>query len=99
LTSPTVANGYRMQARAATGGTTSSKGDGSTGAAPIWLKLVRAGNLFSAFASSTGADGDWKAITDPVTVTMPQSILVGLAVTSHTEPTTATAVFDNVSVR
>jgi hypothetical protein len=61
-----------------------------------WLKLVRSGNVFTAF---TGQDGtNWQQIGQPQTVQMSTAVSVGLAVTSHTNSVVSTAVFDSVTV-
>ena len=63
---------------------------------PYWAKLVRSGNTFSAYQSSDGVN--WIQIGSNVTVTMAQSVFVGLAVTSGSASTLTTATFDNVSI-
>ena len=95
LVTPTIANGFRFQSRATTGGTTDRSFSGS-GTAPHWLRLVRAGNTFTASHSTDGSS--WVAIGPAVTVTMGSTVLVGLAVTSHAAGNLATAVFDSVSI-
>jgi len=93
LVTPTAANGFRFQARATTGGTTDRSFSG-TGTAPRWLRLVRTGNSFSAFHSTDGSS--WTAIGPAVTVSMTATVLVGLAVTSHTYGVLSIVTFDNV---
>jgi hypothetical protein len=95
LVSPTPANGYRWQRRTATGGSSSSTAGGN-GAIPVWLRVTRTGNSFAGFTSSNGTS--WTPIGSPVTITMPATIRVGLAVTSHADGTLASGVFDNVSI-
>jgi regulation of enolase protein 1 (concanavalin A-like superfamily) len=93
LTSPTATNAYRLQARLATdGATTTEKGDAGT--APIWLRLVRRGNTIT---GSTSTDGQsWTAVGASKTVGA-GALSVGLAVTSHAAGP-ATATFDSVSL-
>ncbi len=95
LTSPTAANLYRFQRRTATNGTSTGTAGGN-GAVPVYLKIDRTGNVFSGFTSVDGIN--WTAIGAPLTMALPATILVGLAVTSHVDGTLATAVFDNVTV-
>ena len=92
LVSP--AKGVNFQRRVTTGGiTTSTAGTAST--APRWVKVTRAGNLFSAYESS---DGTTWTLIGTETISMNSSVFIGLAVTSHsTSP--ATAAFDNVSIQ
>ena len=87
--------GVAMQYRAATGGSTVHAG-GAAGAAPGWVRLTREGDRFTAAWSKDGST--WTTIGS-ATVAMPQSILVGLAVTSHNTSATAAASFDDVALR
>jgi fibronectin type 3 domain-containing protein len=64
---------------------------------PITLELDRQGNNFTAFYSLNGLS--WTAVTQsPVVLTMPSTILAGLAVTSHNNGTPNLSTFTNVSV-
>ena len=65
-------------------------------AAPAWLRLVRSGNIFTAFRSVDGTG--WVEVGQE-TIAMPQDALIGLAVSSHTSTVAARAVFDHVSVK
>jgi regulation of enolase protein 1 (concanavalin A-like superfamily) len=95
LVSPTPANLFRGQVRAATNGSTvSNKGDAST--IPAWLRVARTGSSFTVSVSLDGTS--WKAIGTPVTVSMASTALVGLAVTAHADGSVATAVFESVSI-
>ena len=87
-------NGWAFQRRLTTSGT-SYHTAGPSGAAPGWVRIVREGNLFSAYSSANGTD--WTlAGTD--TISMPSTVYVGLAVTSHTAAALATATFTSVAV-
>jgi len=90
-----AARGTAFQRRAVSGDvTTSTAGTAST--APQWMKLERSGQLFSAYESADGVN--WTLVgTD--TIAMPQTVLVGLAVTSHTTGASATCSFDAVSIQ
>ena len=85
--------GLAFQRRTATGGTSTSTSGGG-GTAPYWVKLTRAGNTFSAFASTDGSN--WTLVGSD-TIAMGASINVGLAVTSHDDGTVSTGTFDNVN--
>jgi regulation of enolase protein 1 (concanavalin A-like superfamily) len=93
LTSGT--QGWAFQRRIATGGT-SDHSAGPSGGAPGWVRLVREGNLFTAYRSSDGTT--WSLVgTD--TITMAPTVHVGLAVLSANVGATATATFTNVTAR
>jgi|GEM_PF-1059585 len=88
------ANGVAFQRRVATAGASTNTA-GPVAAAPYWVRLQRAGNIFTASASSNGSS--WTTIGTETNV-MTSSIQVGLAVTSHLDGSLCTATFDNVSV-
>lgn len=94
LVAASSSKGTPFQRRTADGGTTVST-SGAFVTAPYWVKLVRAGNLITAYESPNGSS--WTAVGSD-TFTMGSSILVGLAVSSHVAGTNATATFDNVTV-
>ena len=88
-----AARGVAFQRRPTTGGTSVSTA-GSLSAAPLWVKLTRAGSTVAAYESSDGAT--WTLVgTD--TIAMAADVFVGLAVTSHTTAALATATFDGVA--
>ena len=89
----TRSSGWRFTSRLSAGGLSHSS-PGSAGSAPGWVRLVREGNLFSAYESQDGSQ--WVLVgTD--TISMPPTVYVGLAVTSHNTSATATASFSNVA--
>lgn len=94
LTAVTIANGLAFQRRAAAGGE-SAHTAGPGGSVPYWVRVSRAGNVFTSFVSSNGTS--WTQVGS-VTIAMPAATQVGLAVTSHNNSVTTTATFDNVSV-
>src|SRR5262249_41368915 len=63
--------------------------------APYWVRLTRAGNVFTGYISPDGST--WTTV-GTYTVTMAAQLRVGLAVTSHLNTVLNTAVFDNVSI-
>ena len=76
------------------GGVTSSTASGR--AAPEWIRLVRSGNVFTAFLSADGAT--WTQQGAAVAHTLSGTALaVGLAVAPRTGGLTATAVFDHAT--
>jgi hypothetical protein len=62
---------------------------------PLYLKLTRRGNTFSALLS---ADGETWSSVGSQEVSFPSTAFVGLAVSANTEHAVTTAVFDNVAV-
>ena len=90
----TAANGYKFQRRPTTGGSTIYTG-GPAAAAPVWVKVVRRGDLFVGYYSSDGTT--WTGV-GAETIPIGATIYVGLAVTSRNASTRTRAVFDNVSV-
>ena len=86
--------GLAFQRRVATGGLTTSTA-GALAAAPYWVRLDRAGDVFTASQSIDGAT--WVAVGTE-TIPMGATVYVGLGVSSHTTAATATATFDNVTV-
>lgn len=78
-----------------TSGTTTNGSTAFTTSSPYWLRIVRAGNLFT---SSRSADGvTWTAFTTTNTIAMVDPVWIGLAVCG-VDGTLATATFDNVTV-
>lgn len=95
----TPAHGINFQRRPATGqnlSNTTGYTDEASGGTGYYVKLVRSGNTFTAFASASGSS--WTQIGSAVTVSMTGTIYVGLAVTSHDNSKVGSATFDNVAV-
>jgi hypothetical protein len=88
------AKGLAFQRRTSSGSLTTHT-SGGTGTAPRWVRLTRTGSRVSAYVSSTGST--WSLVGSD-TFSLPASVLVGLAVSSHTTSTLATGVFDQVSI-
>ena len=86
--------GLAFQRRKVVGGV-STNTSGALSAAPHWVKLRRAGQAVSA---SVSADGSSWTLVATDTFSMPASVFVGLAVSSHRTGVAAEAVFDNVAV-
>lgn len=63
---------------------------------PRWLRLVRSGDLFTAYQSADGSTWSQRGTAQTI-ATMGASPLVGLAITSAVAATPATAVFDNLN--
>src|SRR3989475_4680914 len=84
-----------MTERTSTGASSSYQSLGS-GALPYWIKLARSGNVFTMYSSADGVN--WLQLGTSQTVSMAQNAYVGLAVSSRTTSSLATANFDNVSI-
>jgi hypothetical protein len=91
----TPSNGVSFQIRGSANGVSAQQRTSGI-AAPRWIKLVRAGNAFTAYQSANGST--WTQVWTTQTVSMPATIYVGLAVTSHVDGTLATSTLDNVSI-
>jgi endoglucanase Acf2 len=90
----TPGNGLAFQRRLSTGGT-STHTSGGTAAAPVWVRLTRDGNTFTAFRSADGAS--WTQVGS-ASISMTTQVVAGLAVTSHSNGVLNTSTFDGVSV-
>jgi len=82
-----------FQRRLAAGGSTINTALPSL-AAPRWVRITRAGNVFAAAHSADGMN--WTTMGSE-TISMPATVHIGLAVTSHASGTLCSAVFSNVS--
>jgi hypothetical protein len=83
--------------RTTTGGTTSQASSGTTSLSlPYWVKVVRSASTFSSFSSLDGVN--WVQFGSTLTINMGQNVYVGLAVSSGSTSTLATATFDCVSL-
>ncbi|OGU10089.1 MAG: hypothetical protein A2W29_12390 [Gemmatimonadetes bacterium RBG_16_66_8] len=89
----TPGNGVAFQRRAAAGGP--SVYTPADAGIPVWLRLARTGNLFTAWMSP---DKDAWTLVGADTVPLATTVSVGLAVTSHANGTTTTATVDNVAI-
>jgi len=90
-------NGAYFQRRTNTGGSTDfDPWGGSSGQTPIWFKLTRIGNTFTAYKSSDGFT--WTQVGPSDSVTMSGDVYIGMAVCSNDNEVLCTAVFDNVSL-
>ena len=90
----TPGNGVAFQSRTSTG--SSSTDTHTTGlTAPYWVRVVRSGNMFTAYNSTDGSS--WTSMGS-VMIAMGTNVYIGLAVTSHNNGTLCTATFDNLEV-
>jgi hypothetical protein len=92
---PSTTGGIRLQHRATAGGTSTTDANTANINAPYWISLTRQGTNFAAGYSPNGTD--WSTL-DNATVTMTDPVYIGLALTSHNNAATCTAVFSNVKL-
>ncbi|HEX3989093.1 MAG TPA: hypothetical protein VHZ30_06655, partial [Verrucomicrobiae bacterium] len=69
--------------------------DGPSVNIPYWVKLVRAGDLFTGYVSAD--DKIWHRI-DSIKIPMKKTLYVGLAVSAHNNSVLNSTLFDNVKV-
>jgi hypothetical protein len=62
---------------------------------PVWLRVVRSGDTLAGYYSSDGTS--W-TLSESGTISLPDSVLIGLALTSRDDGALATAAFDHVRV-
>jgi regulation of enolase protein 1 (concanavalin A-like superfamily) len=93
LVSPTLAGAFFEQ-RTNTGSIASSGGSYPASFPSAWLRLQRAGNLFSGFASQ---DGDNWLPLGSISMALSNRIYFGFAVTSHNTNQTTTAQFRDLA--
>lgn len=92
----TPGNGITIQYRKTQAGG-SGQQTATTGTVPVYLWINRSGNTYSTYTSSDGLN--WTLVPkSSITFAMNNSILAGLAFTSHNAKALGTAVFDTVNV-
>ncbi len=79
-----------------TDGGTGTNVDLESGSSPLWVKLVRTGNVITAFQSSDGTN--YSLLATDTFQNLPSTVDIGLAVCSHDPTSLATGTFDNVSL-
>jgi len=80
---------YRLSA-----GVANASVAGPSGVAPYWVRIVRSGNTFTAYVSSTGTS--WTQAGTAQTITMGSTAYIGFPLANHGG--TGTATFDNFSL-
>jgi hypothetical protein len=91
----TPGNGLAVQWRTAQGGASSQVS--AAGTVPAWLQISRAGSTYTAYTSADGVT--WTPVPGAsVSLTMPGTLLAGLAVTSHNGGAMGSATFDTATL-
>jgi hypothetical protein len=92
----TTGNGILVQFRGASNALT-LRLSGPTATLPLYLKVTRVGSTFTTFTSTDGAT--WVQVAgSSITLSLPTTVLAGLAVTSHNFSALNSATFDGVQV-
>ncbi|HEY2328985.1 MAG TPA: PQQ-dependent sugar dehydrogenase, partial [Verrucomicrobiae bacterium] len=86
--------GSVLQARAAADGLSAST-DGPAAKLPHWLRLTRAGEIFSGYVSGDGTN--WVAVGS-LTNSLNKTLSAGLALSAHNNAVLNSTLFDNVTV-
>jgi hypothetical protein len=94
LQTPRTDRGVAFQRRPVTGGNTVHTA-GPLTAPDGFLRLVREGNVVSAY-HKTEPEGAWTLIGRQMFASLPETVRIGFAVSSHVDGTLATAFFDNL---
>ena len=93
---PSTVKGVAFQRRPVVNGQ-SAHASGPSFAPPVWLKIIRVGNLVTAFSRKNAADA-WTRIDEWRFTDLQATVDVGFAISSHVAGTLATATFDNVTL-
>ncbi len=94
----TSGNGITYQYRNTPDGSSSNSATGSSLSTPYWIRLVKAGSLYSGFYSKNG--NNWTALGSSINVGFGDSTAVyaGFAITSHNDNELSTGTIDNYSL-
>ena len=88
-------NGTQWQYRPATGSSSYSVTGSSSDRAPYWVRVTRAGNVFTGYRSADGVT--WVQVGASQTIPMNTAVYIGLAVSSHSASLLNTSTFTNIS--
>ncbi|MBK8185307.1 MAG: PKD domain-containing protein [Candidatus Competibacteraceae bacterium] len=91
----TPSYGVAFQRRAVTAGLSAHTAGTVAAKAPYWVKLVRSGNVFTAYQSANGTT--WTKVGS-ATINMITNVYVGLALTSHNATVLNTTTLNNVVI-
>jgi regulation of enolase protein 1 (concanavalin A-like superfamily) len=95
---PTTEKGLSFQGRpSANGQSIEISNPRPLAAPPVWLRLTRRGGTIDAYYRKTKTDA-WRNLGSMVLTGLPDTVLIGLAVTSHVSGTLATAQFTQIAI-
>ena len=96
--------GKAFQCRPSTGNYSLSSHGGTQVSPPMWVKLMREGNLFTGYYSADGVDWEqqpdgtgWDRTPNPIEINMTRDVYIGVCVTSVVVSEVRTYTFDHVS--
>jgi hypothetical protein len=90
----TAADGWRFTRRASTGGAAANTKSADPLVYPnTWVRLTRVGSTVTAYHSTDGVH--WTMTGAPQVLTLPATLYIGMAVSSHSTTATTTAQFRN----
>jgi hypothetical protein len=90
-------NGFEYLSRSTTNGSTTDVGGPANNAPPNnWVRLVRAGNTITGYASANGTA--WTLVRAVTFSNLPANLMFGLCVTSVNNGVLGTATFDNLQI-
>jgi regulation of enolase protein 1 (concanavalin A-like superfamily) len=92
----TWSSGSRFTRRTTVGGTAATTTTTATAFAPLWVRLTRVGNVFTASTSTNGLA--WNSVGTPQTVAMGATVQIGLFASARNDAAINVAEFTNVSV-
>ncbi|MBB5039016.1 lectin-like domain-containing protein [Prosthecobacter dejongeii] len=97
ITPPAANNGFGLVARTVANAETAYAQGPTLNPVPNnWIRLVRAGNLLTGYASADGST--WTLVSSVTLSSLPSQVFMGLAATSGRLNETTTAVFDQVQI-
>uniref|UniRef100_UPI0022B2B153 glycosyl hydrolase n=1 Tax=Coraliomargarita parva TaxID=3014050 RepID=UPI0022B2B153 len=90
-----TSNSVSFEYRSTAGGNVQTAGSASL-SAPVWLRLIRTGNSFTAYYRTDGSS--WSQLGGAQTIALASTVRAGLAVTSHDNARLNSSVFTDVTV-
>jgi hypothetical protein len=96
IQTPRTERGVAFQRRPVTGGSSLHTAGPAT-APPGFLRLVREGDVVTAY-HKVGPDDPWVQIGTQTFTSLPGTVRIGFAVSSHVDGSLATAYFDNLTL-
>lgn len=96
IQTPRTERGVAFQRRPVTGGSSVHTAGPAT-APPGFLRLVRVGDVITAYHKAAVADS-WTLVGTQTFTSLPATVRIGFAVSSHVDGTLATGYFDNLTL-
>ncbi len=96
MTAVMPSNSIGIFARATTNGTATNPSNFTPTSRPSWLRLDRAGDVFTTSISRDGVS--WAQVGTPQTLALPPTLLAGFAVSAKSDGSFTTATFDQLTL-